>query len=383
MTQRKTTHAAAPTTSRSRPVASAASEPAPFVPPYSLSWFDRLEAWVDRLPGPFWLAYLFLWIGLYAIETILHWQAGAAPIGTWNPLHGILTAVVPGCLCLLHALDHLAERSFDSFRPVLRANDAEAQNLRYQLTVLPQRTFAVVALAFIVFGAVVFLSPAAGADAPLVAVRSVFGDLQLSPSPAPAAFTVLLMIITWASVGLLVYHTVRQLRWVSRLYTGWTHVDLLKPGPLYSLSRISAGTALSLIVLIYLILAADRRYFSDPRNLVGAGVFALLAMLAFVLPLLGVHRALVAEKERLLDESADRMKASLAELHHRVDRKNLRDMDALNKAIASLEIERNLLNRIPTWPWQPESLRTVIVALLLPIVIWLVQQVLQPLLARS
>lgn len=84
----------------------------------------------------------------------------------------------------------------------------------------------------------------------------------------------------------------------------------------------------------------------------------------------------IAEKGRLLDEASDRMKVSLAELHRRVDQSDLRDMDSLSKAIAGLEIERNLLIRIPTWPWQPDSLRTLIVALLLPLILWATQALL-------
>lgn len=48
-------------------------------------------------------------------------------------------------------------------------------------------------------------------------------------------------------------------------------------------------------------------------------------------------------------------------------------MDTMNKAMASLEIERAALVRVPTWPWDPGTLRTVIAALLLPIIIWLIQ----------
>jgi hypothetical protein len=56
-------------------------------------------------------------------------------------------------------------------------------------------------------------------------------------------------------------------------------------------------------------------------------------------------------------------------------------MDDMNKALASLETERNLLTRIPTWAWQPEALRGLVVALVLPLVLWLVQALLQRLLA--
>lgn len=355
-----------------RPEAPAPSPP--FNPPYPPSGFDRLKRLVERLPGPFWLAYLLLWIGLFAAETVLHWFHGAFPIGTWRPIHAVVTVFVPAGLCLMHALDRLAERSFDSYRPVLVSGGAGPEILRYQLTILPRRPAALVMGASILFGGIVLASTESGG--PAAGLRANFDTMQVASAPAIVVLTGVLLAATLATVGLVIYHTIRQLRWVSRIYTRWTRVDLLKPGPLYSLSRLSAGTSVGLVFVVYVILAADRAFMQDPRNAIGAGVMALLAVLAFVLPLLGVHRAQAAEKERLLDETADRLKAALRDLHRRVDAARLGDMDALHKAIASLEIERNLLSRIPTWPWQPETLRTIIVALLLPLILWAAQALL-------
>lgn len=346
-----------------------------FIPPYPPSGIERFQRWIDRLPGPFWLAYLLLGLLLLLLQSAVHWSVGAYPIGTWNALHAMLSALIPGGLLLIHALDRLAERSFDAFRPVVSGGVAEAMTLRYQITTLPRRTTFAAFLGFIAFGAVVFLTPT-GRTAGLATALQLLSSLDLSLAPAPLAFNLFLLILTWGFTGVFVYHTIHQLRWVSRIYARHTRVDLLTPGPLYSLSRVSAGTAVGLIVLVYLILAADRAFFDDPRNLAGAAAFGLLAAAAFVVPLLGIHRILAAEKGRLLDESANRLKAALAELHHRVDQKDLRRMDDLNKAIASLEVERALLGRIPTWPWQPETLRTFIGALLLPLILWLAQALL-------
>ena len=52
-------------------------------------------------------------------------------------------------------------------------------------------------------------------------------------------------------------------------------------------------------------------------------------------------------------------------------------MDNLNKAMASLEIEYTAIKRISTWPWNPETPRLVLAALLFPVVVWLTQWVLQ------
>jgi hypothetical protein len=45
-----------------------------------------------------------------------------------------------------------------------------------------------------------------------------------------------------------------------------------------------------------------------------------------------------------------------------------------------LEIEQSVLERIPTWPWQPETVRPMVTALALPMVLWVTQYALQYLL---
>ena len=52
-------------------------------------------------------------------------------------------------------------------------------------------------------------------------------------------------------------------------------------------------------------------------------------------------------------------------------------MDALNKALSSLELVHNGLQRISSWPWQSETVRWVVAALLFPVIVWLMQWVLQ------
>jgi len=47
--------------------------------------------------------------------------------------------------------------------------------------------------------------------------------------------------------------------------------------------------------------------------------------------------------------------------------------------MAGLETERIAIKRISTWPWQPETLRTLVTTILAPIGIWLLQYILSKL----
>ena len=115
----------------------------------------------------------------------------------------------------------------------------------------------------------------------------------------------------------------------------------------------------------------------------GAAWFLLVTggVATFLLPLLGIHRHLVREKDRGLEETGRRMESGVAELHRRMDRNELARMDDLNKALASLEIERAALERVPTWPWERGTLRSLVAAIVIPLLIWAIQAILQRYLA--
>ena len=52
----------------------------------------------------------------------------------------------------------------------------------------------------------------------------------------------------------------------------------------------------------------------------------------------------------------------------------------MSKAVAGIKDELALLERIPTWPWKPDTLRLLTTAIVLPIVLWLATRLLERLL---
>ena len=66
----------------------------------------------------------------------------------------------------------------------------------------------------------------------------------------------------------------------------------------------------------------------------------------------------------------------MAELYRLIDDGDLPAADRLNGTLAALERGRIAIERIPTWPWRPETLRGMIGALVLPVLIFLVQRLL-------
>ena len=102
----------------------------------------------------------------------------------------------------------------------------------------------------------------------------------------------------------------------------------------------------------------------------------VIATIAFVLPLTGAHARLVDQKELLRDEAERRLEATLGELNRDVDARDLTRADGLNKTLASLVVQRDILAKLPTWPWSTATLRTFVSALLLPMALFLLQQAL-------
>ena len=64
-----------------------------------------------------------------------------------------------------------------------------------------------------------------------------------------------------------------------------------------------------------------------------------------------------------------------------MDKNELGRMDDLNKALSSLEIERAALEHVPTWPWERGTLRSLVAAIVIPLLVWAIQAILQRYLA--
>jgi hypothetical protein len=333
---------------------------------YAPRWVDRFSAWVDQLAGPSWLYYAGLGLALFFVQTIVVWIEGAHPIGTFLPIHAVAAGLFAYLLVLFPCLDNAAATALTTLRPALKVSQEEYSRLRYQLTTLPARPTLLASLATVI---ILFV---------IEQVWVTLGSFEaLATSPISAGLVYFISLIGYWIYGALIYHTIHQLTVINRIHTKLTRVDLFRMRPLYAFSRLTALTAASLTLSLYVELAIEPQALYDPRVVGIVSTILLMAAATFAWPLLGIHRLLVEEKGRLLDKSSLRLEAALVELDQRMDSGDLEGMANLNMAIASLEIEQNVLSRIPTWPWQPDTVRLLITALLLPLGLWVMQVVLQ------
>jgi hypothetical protein len=112
---------------------------------------------------------------------------------------------------------------------------------------------------------------------------------------------------------------------------------------------------------------------TNPLSLGATVAFTILGVAAFVWPLVGAHRLMEMEKERLLHDIDLQFEAVFAMLNQRIHDDDYSATHELNGTIASLEIQHRKIKAIPTWPWRPETVRYVLAALALPPVFRIIQ----------
>ena len=111
-------------------------------------------------------------------------------------------------------------------------------------------------------------------------------------------------------------------------------------------------------------------------------VFAVaFAVGAFLIPLRGIHGRLEAQKDRLQGEVGRRLSAAFDAINRAVDADDAPSLSRAQQALAALTAQRDLIARIPTWPWSTGTLRAFGSTLLLPIILFLIQHFLGQFLA--
>lgn len=342
--------------------------PAPeFVPPYSPSWLNRLIDWIERQPGPAWIYYVAGVLVMAFVLALGDLVTGSVPRMT-SGTGAMIYALYPVYfVALMHYLDGQASLALQRFRPALSVSDGDYARLEYQLTTVPA-SGAWLATA---------LAVPLGIDFSLGTETAPFSLARLPLLVLAVAFTV----FTVACFAILAFHTIRQLRQVSELHREATMINLLQPQPAYAFSRLTSRVAIGVIVFFYFDFLVNPPtpgvalpYFTF------TGIALLLIVAAFVLPLLGMHQRLAEEKARLAEGVNQEMEIVYRQLQEQVRSNAYGRVDQLEKSLSGVLRMREVIARLSTWPWQPETLRGLLAAVGLPIVIWLVQFGLQRLL---
>lgn len=324
-------------------------------------WVDRLIDLPDRLPGPAVLWFAVLFAGIVTAAHLPLWVTAASDAGVLEAYLVVPSTFIVYLAALGYILRRVARSAFADFRPALGEAEDD-QHLAFELARMPDRSaLAAALLSLIVLG-----------------IGFLFEPPTAFPEPiAPLAIAVS-SLVWWLAIGtgaIAIAYIVRQLRLVSRLHRMARNVDIFDPSPINAFSKLTATAAIGiLIVAVFFVLPADDEAYVPLAT--GIGLIAL-AIASFVLPLRGMHKRLVIEKKRLLSGSHGRLKQTLSWIHGSVDARDLAEADHLQKTLTSLLAERDVLTKLSTWPWSPDTIRGFVTAALLPIALWLVIRALE------
>jgi len=333
---------------------------------YSPSWVDRFTDWVGQLPGQSWSYYLGLGLLLFTLQAIVLWLEGSFPSSRIDFAHVFLAAAIPYMLALIHYFDHRASTTLVKMLPAMKTSEIENNALKYQLTTLPARPTLLAGL--VGFSCNFLLEMISGEPYQLEAL----GVFPISV----ILFRSIYMILWWI-FGTLLYHTFHQLRLIDRIYTKHTHINLFRMNSLYAFSNLTALTAGCMALLpIGFLVANPWATWNDPVVFGTVLAVQIIALATFIWPQWGVHRLQVTEKEHLLEQANQRFEAMIVELHQKVDEGKIEGAMDFNLTFSSLQTEIKAIETVPTWPWQPETLRLLISALALPLGVWLLQLIL-------
>ena len=277
--------------------------------PYPPSWLNRLMWWVDRLPGPSWAWYVAATVAVAGMAFLANEAVGlssgnASQIAA--PYYGVLLVA---CVWVPHYLDGVARRALLSFRPATDMDDAAAEGLLYELTVIPAKPVLGLTVLGFVVTAVTYTSDPAGTG-----VDRLTWPALLTRGVIESLISALILILA--------YHTLRQLRIVDRLHSLVDRVDLFRPAPLYAFSGVTSQTAIAIILLVVAAVAASPQVNTEQSVLlvlpwvIG---FGAVATGAFAWPLRGMHARMVAEKVRMQDAVGARLVTTIAHLHEMAD----------------------------------------------------------------
>jgi hypothetical protein len=332
------------------------------VNPYPPSFVDRLTDFIQRLPIPYGLTYLLLFTLESAMILVFSWIDGWLPAYQFDPIVLLFPVWLWGPLAFLTYLDSLSLRVLSEFTPLLDTSAETKRRLEYEFTTMPARSVIISAVAwssvYLLFWDVSF--------APIVV--AVYGTGVLA-----TRVIFLVGFVSFAVGGVIYYHTIRQLRLVTRTVRMVSQFDLFALDPLYAFSVLTSRTGISWVVLISLPFLISNLEVAGIPQLSLLILQIALAMGAFLLPLRIVNQRLVSAKRGQMAELDQRVKATLARVNKAVDENSLQEVSKLNDALKALTSQREILARIPTWPWRPGLFAGFVSIIVLPLVLILIQ----------
>ena len=334
--------------------------------PYEQSWIDRITFAVKRTKIPFVVFYILIWLVFFIALILLRWKDGTFTVGHIDKTDVVMSLTSIYFVALVHYLDNWAIKKLRIFRESILVPDEEFEGLAYQLSSLPPRPTLIASFISFGFGATTF-----------IITPSSYGFIHIGFSSPSSILQLINFLFGWYTFGALSYHAFHQLTLGGMATANYLRINLFNLSPVYTFAGLTMRSAMGWLIMAYAWALTTPNLFQNAVILATIGFMQIVAVLTFILPLLGAHEKIVEKKAQSLHEISSRME-SVVEDMSKVDEEYDKDrLSKLRDILSTLTMAEERIQKIPTWPWKPSVVNSLATAILLPNAVWVFQLVVE------
>ena len=334
--------------------------------PYGPSWIDRVTSAVKRTRIPFVVVYLLVWFIFFVVLLLLRWQDGTFPVGHIDKTDVVMSLTGIFFVALVHYLDNWAMKKLKIFRESILVSDEEFEGLAYQLSNLPPRPVLIASLISFGFGTITFLI-----------TPSSYGFIHISFGSPSSVLQLINFLFSWFTFGALSYHVFHQLKLGGMATANYIRINLFNLSPVYTFAGLTMRSAMGWLIMAYAWALTTPSLFQNFVIIGTIGFMQVVALLTFILPLLGAHEKIVEKKSQSLNEIGDRLESVVEEMSKMDDDYDKDKLSKLKDTLSALSMAEERIKKIPTWPWRPSVANSLATAILLPNAVWIFQLVVE------
>lgn len=334
-----------------------------FFKPYAPSWVNRLATSFNRSQIPYWVIAFILTVVQSMLLQVIAWIDGTDRYPSVQAIYLLLPIWTWGSIGLIRHLNTVAKSALAKYRDLLDLTDEEFKLLHYQFTNTPVRPVLISNIIFVaLFLLFVFVIPF---------------DVVLTWNSLTFSVMVLCGIPMFALGSGFYMHLIHMLIMVDRTYRASKPFNIFDREPIFAFSELTAQSSIALLALATLNLLLIPSSTLDPKILLYEITLVPIGLIMFVMPLWEAHRRLVEDKRKLQSNNDHKLEMTLDQLHQCLETNDNNRMVFLNKAMSSLVIEQDILDKLPTWPWRKGLLTGVASAIFFPTFLLIIQLLIQ------
>jgi len=334
--------------------------------PYALSWIDRITAAVDKTRIPYVIVYLLIWLIFFIALILLRWQDGTFPVGHINKTDVVMSLTGIFFVALIHYLDNWAIKKLKIFRESILVSDEEFEGLAYQLSNLHPRPVLIASLISFGFGGITFLiSPTS------------YGFIHIGLNSLSSVLQLVNFLFGWFTFGALSYHAYHQLKLGGMATANYLRINLFNLSPIYTFAGLTMRSAMGWLIIAYAWALTTPNLFQNLVIIATIGFMQVVAILTFILPLLGAHEKIVEKKAQSLHEISTRMESVVDDMSKVDEEYDKERLSKLRDILSTLSMAEERIQKIPVWPWKPSVVNSLATAILLPNAVWIFQLVVE------